>query len=56
MTDDVGTQVSDRLVGRVLDGRYRIIKTIISDPEPTDVIPTMSAPRIPTASVAPRFT
>ncbi|WP_329475804.1 Stk1 family PASTA domain-containing Ser/Thr kinase [Kribbella sp. NBC_01484] len=24
MTDDVGTQVSDRLVGRVLDGRYRV--------------------------------
>jgi serine/threonine-protein kinase len=24
VTDDVGTQVSDRLVGRVLDGRYRV--------------------------------
>ena len=24
MTDDVDTQVSDRLVGRVLDGRYRV--------------------------------
>ncbi|TCN42964.1 serine/threonine-protein kinase [Kribbella orskensis] len=24
MTDDVGTQVGDRLVGRVLDGRYRV--------------------------------
>ena len=24
MTEDVGTQVGDRLVGRVLDGRYRV--------------------------------
>jgi serine/threonine protein kinase len=24
VTDDVDTQVSDRLVGRVLDGRYRV--------------------------------